>query len=295
MIKYNKIKDSYKFNEKNVNFFINIGFIITNNCMNKCLFCCDPQKEAEVFSLKDSKKYLSALAKRGLKKLCITGGEPLLNKHVYKIAKCAHDLGLNVTLATNGFILTKEKLLKLKSNIDNIRFSILGSEKTHDKITGNSGSYQKVLQGIDLAKKLKTPVTIVSTIFADNLSDLPSIARLCEKKGVEKLYIFSLMYKGKAKEIHKEQHVPAQKINKILTKIKKIGKQEKWNLGITLINWDIEGQCVLLYPNGDLFASPSHKDVGEAKLLGNLKHDSAQKMWDNYPFKESYLMYYKAH
>jgi MoaA/NifB/PqqE/SkfB family radical SAM enzyme len=295
MIDYDIKKDSYKFNKNKIDFFINIGFVITNKCNQKCTFCCDPPKQNENFSLKKAKEYLDELAKENLKKLCITGGEPLLNPNVFEIAKHAHKNKLNVTLSTNGFILNKEKLLKLKPYIDNIRFSILGLSKTHDKITCTKGSFEKIMENIKLARDLNVPVTIISTIFNQNISELIDMAKLCEKEGIEKLYVFSLMYKGRTKKTHEKEYVSAEEINKTIKQINKISQKEKWNLEIVLIDWDIEGQCVLLYSNGDLIGSPSYSDVGEAKFLGNLNSKSARQLWEEYPFKKEYLKYYKDH
>lgn len=294
MIKYNAKKDSYQFDKDSIDSFINIAFVVTTRCNLKCVHCCDSQPSPDA-PFKNLKKIVDKLAKNGLAKVCITGGEPLLRKDLTNILRYIHNKKIYITLSTNGLFLDKDRLIFIKPHIDNIRFSLHGKEKIHDKITGYKGSFRKVIEDINMARSLKIPVSIVSTVMSQNYSDMLDVARLCEENGVEKLYFFSLIAKDRGRNIFDKEHLPPEKIKMNVQEILKIAQKECWDLEIKIVNWSIEGQCVLLYQNGDLVASPSFKDEGNAKTIGNLFKSSPQALWEEYPFKNNYLDYYKNH
>lgn len=292
MIRYNIKRDSYKFNEKNIDSFINIAFVVTSNCNLRCIHCCEPGPNTDL-PLKNIKKLIDKLAKEGLKKICVTGGEPLTRIDIVGILKYIHDKGIYVTLATNSLCLDKKKFIAIKPFIDNVRFSLLGKEETHDKIAQHKGSFRKVVESLEIAKELKIPVSANSTVISENYSEMFDVAQFCEDKKIGKLYFFSLMPKGKGKDVYNKKYVSIRKINKSLEEILAVAKKELWNLQIKLIDWNIEGQCILLYQNGDLAGVSSHKDENCKKIVGNLSISSLKSLWEKYPFKKNYISYYK--
>ncbi len=61
---------------------------------------------------------------------------------------------------------------------------------------------------------------------------------------------------------------------------------------VKIIDWNIDGQCVLLYANGDVVARPSYKDAGNQRFIGNMLKNSIKSIWEEYPFKENHMEYY---
>jgi Fe-coproporphyrin III synthase len=269
--------------------FISIHFVVTTKCNLHCFFCCDPPNSKEYFSFKQTKIFIDKLSKFGLKKLCITGGEPLLNPYLFKIIKFAYKKGVKVSLSSNGFKLTEEKLKKFSRYIKEVRFSLHGIEQTHDQITMTEGSYKRVINSIKIAKKLFLPVTIISTINAKNFNEMEKIAEICINNKIDKWAVFSMMKKGRAVSIYEHNYVSFQKIKNKLCEIKQSAKIKKISMEFELVDWNSEGQCVLLYSNGDLFSSPYYKSENHMLFLGNILNDSLTQMWADYPFKEKYL------
>ena len=294
MIKYNTKKDSYKFKKESVNFFINIGLEVTRRCNLKCIHCCESVPVPDN-SLENIKAMVDKLSSEGLKKICITGGEPLLRKDLIDILRYIHDKEIYITLSTNGLILDKDKLLSIKPYIDNIRFSLHGKEKTHDKITRHKGSFRKVIDGIKIATNLRIPVSIVSSIIYQNYPEMLDIARVCENNGVGKLHFFSLISRGRGKFLYNKEYVSPENMKKKLNKILNIAEKESWNLGLNIVDWAIEGRCALLFPDGTLVAIQSFKNKDNIRIVGNLLESSPRLLWNKYPFKENYINHYKIH
>ncbi len=293
LFEYNVNKDRYLFKKESVNFFINVGFQVTRKCNLSCIRCCE-SGQIDGAPLEKIKTLIDKLACSGMKKICITGGEPLLREDLPEIVKHAHEMGLFVTLSTNALLLDEKKLLAIKPNIHNIRFSLHGKQNTHDNIVGHSGHFQKVIQSMKLANQMEIPVSVVSPIIQENHAEMHEIAEICEKNRVEKLYFFSLILRGRGLGLEK-QAVQFSRIAREFAKISVLAKKNSYNLDLNIIDWSIEEQCCLVFPNGDLAGVPSFNYADNTRIVGNFFEDSAESLWAKYPFKENYLNYYKNH
>jgi MoaA/NifB/PqqE/SkfB family radical SAM enzyme len=126
------------------------------------------------------------------------------------------------------------------------------------------------------------------TVMQSNLQDLNKVIKICEEYNITKLYLFTLMPTARGEKIYEKEYVAPEIIEVMIARENE--KDEK--CVIKIINWNIEGQCVLIYENGDIVAQPSYKDVGNKKIVGNLFKESAKKIWEKYPFRQSHIDYY---
>lgn len=217
MIDYNNKNDTYTYNKNLIDFFINVGFVVTRKCVLKCIHCCEIPSSEES-NLTNIKNIIDKLFERKLKKICITGGEPLVRKDITEILEYIHNKGINITFSTNGILLNKNKLLQMKPFIDNIRFSIYGDEKNHDKITLKEGSFKKVIKCLKLTKELKIPTGLIMTVMKKNLNDFSEVIKICNKYNVNKLYLFSLMPTARGEKIYTTEYVSPEIIHKEMLK-----------------------------------------------------------------------------
>lgn len=278
--------DSYSYDKNSVDFFINIGFVVTRKCVLRCAHCCETLSNNES-SFKEIKKIIDELSKEKLKKICVTGGEPLIRKDIIDILKYMQTKGLSITFSTNGILLTEDRLLQIKPLIDNIRFSIYGSEENHDSVTMKKGCYRKLIKCLELTKKLNIPTGLIMTVMKKNFDDLSKIIQICNTYNINKLYLFSLMPTGRGKDLYEVEYIAPEIISERMKYL-----QKNCCCTIKVIDWRIEGQCVLVYGNGNLLAQPSYKDKDNKKLVGNLFKDSAREIWKKYPFKQTHINYY---
>jgi cyclic pyranopterin phosphate synthase len=121
----------------------------------------------------------SILKKIGLTKIRITGGEPLLRKNIDKLVyKLKTESGIdNVSMTTNGSLLTDSKLKQLKSSgLDSITLSLdtLDSKKI-TKINGTKKHFDldMVLTGIEkYFTTVKTNTVVIKDINDDEVLDI---------------------------------------------------------------------------------------------------------------------------
>ncbi|MBI5871581.1 radical SAM protein, partial [archaeon] len=104
---------------------------ITNRCNFRCVHCAfdSGMRTMNEFSLNKIRQILIDTKKLGGERIDITGGEPTIRKNIFEIIKIAKSLGYKVELVTNGSLLNKKGLLRLKTiGLDSIAVSLDGSD-----------------------------------------------------------------------------------------------------------------------------------------------------------------------
>lgn len=78
-------------------------FVRTSGCNLRCTYC-DTTYAYYTGHLMSDDSIVEEVMKHGARHVCVTGGEPLLQKPVWNLLKRLCDLGLNVSLETGGSI-----------------------------------------------------------------------------------------------------------------------------------------------------------------------------------------------
>ena len=137
-----------------------IRISITDRCNLRCVYCM-PEEGVEnvthsgVLTFDEILRICRLLAKNGLKKVKITGGEPLVRKGAAKLIQQikAIDGIESVTITTNGVLLTEEYYNLAAAGVDTITVSLdtLNRER-YERLTRRD-EICRVLEGISLAQK----------------------------------------------------------------------------------------------------------------------------------------------
>jgi radical SAM protein with 4Fe4S-binding SPASM domain len=157
---------------------------LTNKCNLKCKFCYanSSQKETQELSYPFIKKLFPELKKLGIQIIALTGGEPLLHKDFFRIAKLAHKHFPIVFLATNGYFITQEIAKKIKeAGISNVQVSIEGDQEVHDTLRGVPTSYQKAKNAAMMLRSIEVDVTLTPTFTKGNLRNIEDVFRLAKE------------------------------------------------------------------------------------------------------------------
>jgi len=114
------------------------------------------------------------------------GGEALLRKDWKIFAHNIRDLGMNVTLMSNGWLIN-EKIISELIKIEPYAVSISidgGTAKTHDAIRCHSGSFDRCIKSLELLTKTNLPTTVITTVHKQNFSELPLLRDFLLNKGI---------------------------------------------------------------------------------------------------------------
>ena len=223
---------------------------VTDRCNYRCSYCMPAEifnkdysyiKQNKILSYEEIIQISSILKKVGLKKIRITGGEPLLRKNIDKlIYKLKTEVGIeHVGMTTNGSLLTDEKLSILKSSgLDSLTLSLdtLNSDKII-KINGTKKQFDldKVLQGIEkYFGKVKTNTVVIKGINDNEILDI--ITKMIRINS--EVRFIEYMDVGESNNWDLEKVVPSKDILKSiksryslsLIKTDKSSTAEKWSI-----------------------------------------------------------------
>ncbi len=161
-------------------------FAITNICNAACDFCSFsrdklPAKSGKAVSLEDGIKALDILHQQGVRFLILTGGEPMIHRHLNAFIRQAVKLDMTVMMVTNGSTLKPEKIDELaESGLAGVIISIDAPEvEAHEANRGLSGVCEKIRAGIARFKHHGIGCTSSVTIsrLLKDPSQLPSFLK----------------------------------------------------------------------------------------------------------------------
>ena len=201
---------------------------VTDRCDFRCTYCMSedmsflPKKD--VLSLEELERLCSVFIKLGVKKLRLTGGEPLVRKNIMSLIKAlgkrldSGDLE-ELTLTTNGTQLHKysKDLFDYGVRRVNVSIDTLDPEK-FTEIT-RWGKLENVLRGIEAADNagLKLKLNVVA-LRGTNDEELPDIVKWASDKGYD-ITIIEVMPMGDiGSENRINQYLPLSMVRSNLSK-----------------------------------------------------------------------------
>ena len=155
-----------------------VRIAITEKCNLRCTYCMpeegvDFKNGEQILTAEEILRVVDVLARAGVKKVRLTGGEPLVRKDILQIVEgIVATPGIKtVHLTTNGIIFGKyaEALRKAGLTGVNISLDTMDAEK-FERITRRTG-VEKVLESIDLALDLGFPRVKVNTVVMRGFND----------------------------------------------------------------------------------------------------------------------------
>ncbi len=167
-----------------------IQWHITDKCNLSCMHCYVNNKKKELSLVKMKKGVDSVLRPVSSWvdeiEICFSGGEPFLSPfleelvlHIKKWKKVKR-----VMFTSNGTIVNKKVLSRIRKHVDNIQISLEGGKKINDQIRGEE-VYEKVKNNIPQYKSLGWEVSVNMTIHKLNYMDVPLVIDFCLQNQVD--------------------------------------------------------------------------------------------------------------
>jgi heme b synthase len=183
-----------------------VAWEMTRSCNLNCVHCRASSEHGPYPGEFDTKKCLEILdqiAQTGEPIVILTGGEPLLKKDIFDLARHGTQLGLRMVMATNGTLLTPAITEKLSSSgIKRVSISLDGaSAQRHDQFRKVPGAFKAALAGIELLKRADIEYQINTTVTKHNIHQIREILDLAIKLGAVAHHIFLLVPTGRARDM----------------------------------------------------------------------------------------------
>lgn len=168
----------------------------SGTCNHRCIFCAMDYMAYKPI-LQDYEVILKALeemATGGVKSVMYAGeGEPLVNQLTPKLINATKALGIDVSMTTNGVLMTPEVTDECFAQMTWVRFSInAGSPENYKKIhCGLDQDYEKVMNHlaymVDYKKhnQLKTTIGTQMLLIPENAHEVLALAKQLKTIGVD--------------------------------------------------------------------------------------------------------------
>lgn len=220
---------------KDEGFFPEAGvWEVTLRCNLQCRHCGSRAGRArgEELSLDEKLRLVDDLVALGNKRITLSGGEPLLSDHWHLVAARLRDQGSSANLISNGWLWDEAALAKAQAaGLLNVAFSLDGMQDVHDLIRGRPGTFQRVLDALDLCRREGFPTSVITTVHAGSLPQLDSLAAVLLDHGVQNWQVQVGFDFGNLSD-HPELLLPPAALEKILPTVARLKQELRGRLRI---------------------------------------------------------------
>ncbi len=190
---------------------------VTDRCDFRCVYCMAENMsflpKAEVLTLEELDRLCSAFIARGVRKLCLTGGEPLVRRGIMTLVdSLSRHLRLGqldeLTLTTNGSQLAKYAGAIKAAGVRRINVSLDTLDADKFRAITRWGSLDQVLTGIDAAQAAGLKIKI-NTVALKGVNDdeFPRLIEWAHGRGMD-LTLIEVMPLGEIGEGRIDQYLP---------------------------------------------------------------------------------------
>ncbi len=198
---------------------------VTDRCDLRCLYCMAEDVEflpkAELLSLEELERLAGAFIGLGIRKIRLTGGEPLVRRGIMTLV---NTLGAHVaageldelTLTTNGTQLATHARALKAAGMKRINVSLDSLERETFRRITRSGDLERVLDGIAAAKEAGLAVKINTVAMKGmNEHEFDSLLAWCGEQGFD-LTLIENMPMGTAEGGRSTQFLPLDAVRRRL-------------------------------------------------------------------------------
>lgn len=168
--------------------------IFTVGCPFRCVYCHNPElvvPERYITSLVTVESFFKFLQSRQgkLEGVCITGGEPLVQKDIALFIEKIKELGFAVKLDTNGFFPQELEKIIQTGLIDYLAMDIKGPLESYAAITQIVSATQSIAKSIKLIMNSGIDYEFRTTVTQEilNINDFEAIGTLIQ--GAKRYFI----------------------------------------------------------------------------------------------------------
>ena len=190
---------------------------VTDRCDFRCVYCMSENMaflpKADLLSLEELDRLCSAFIAKGVTKLRLTGGEPLVRRGIMTlVASLSRHLATGalkeLTLTTNGSQLAKYAAELKALGVERINVSLDTLDADKFRAITRWGELDKVLAGIDAAQAAGLQVKINAVALKDvNEDEIGDLVAWAHGRGMD-LTVIEVMPLGDVGEARLDQYMP---------------------------------------------------------------------------------------
>ena len=143
--------------------------------------------KTEILSYEEITNFVKACEPLGLRKVRITGGEPLLRKDIHHLVRQLSSMDMEVALTTNGSLLENNAADLAESGLSRVTISLDAiDQEVHSKITDSKVSVTDILDGISAAIRYELGPVKINCVVQRGVNEhqIPKLVRKFRGTGV---------------------------------------------------------------------------------------------------------------
>jgi len=198
---------------------------VTDRCDFRCVYCMSEDMtflpKSDVLTLEELDRLCSAFVRKGVRKLRLTGGEPLVRRNVMSLISGlgrhlkSGDLD-ELTLTTNGSQLTRFADDLMAAGVRRINVSLDTLEPDRFNAITRWGDFHKVMAGIQAAKSAGLTIKINAVALKHvNADEYDRMLDWCGAEGFD-LTLIETMPMGDIGENRVDQYLPLSTVREDL-------------------------------------------------------------------------------
>ena len=176
----------------------NLRISVTDRCNIRCFYCMPEdgvkfQPREEILTFEEIERFARIAVSLGVRKLRITGGEPLLRKDLPKLLrKLVAIEGIeDLALTTNGVLLAEQAQELYDAGLRRLNVHLDTLDRERFKHITRRDDFGRVMEGIEAALRVGYSTVKINAVAVKNLvePDIVPLARFGRERGIEIRYI----------------------------------------------------------------------------------------------------------
>jgi cyclic pyranopterin phosphate synthase len=176
----------------------NLRISVTDRCNIRCFYCMPEegvkfQPREEILTFEEIERFVRIAVTMGVRKLRLTGGEPLLRKGLPDLIRrlSAIDGIQDLALTTNAVLLADQAQGLYDAGLRRLNIHLDTLDRERFKQITRRDDFGRVMNGIETALRIGFPVIKINAVAVKNLveADIVPLARFGREHGIEIRYI----------------------------------------------------------------------------------------------------------
>ncbi len=171
---------------------------VTDRCNFRCIYCM-PESGVEwkpmeaLLTYEDIAFFVKVAGGLGIRKVKLTGGEPLVRKHVHNLVELIKSTGVvdEISLTTNGTLLAVYADRLKKAGLDRVTVSLDTLSEDKFRLITRMGNLEDVMKGFDALDGAGFSKTKINTVLMKGINDgeIVELIRFAHSRGYDIRFI----------------------------------------------------------------------------------------------------------
>jgi len=165
-----------------------LALAVHSACNCRCLMCDIWKANAERREIpaEDLDRHAGDIRRLHVRRVMLTGGEPLLHSNMWALCDRLKRAGIRVTLVTTGLLLDRHAD-HVARVIDDVVISVDGDRPTHDEIRRVANGFDRIRVGVAALRARSASLIITGRCVVQrrNCGDLVAVVRTAQELGLD--------------------------------------------------------------------------------------------------------------